>query len=216
MFDELRQAFREALYNFNKELSRDQVSETADALLIEMKNEIISAKAQIAGLEDQLVKTMAEVADLAEDIVTAQRRQELARGISDEDTAGLAEDWLSKAKDQRTILLKKAEALQDEVEFHSQSVDEMHSRFQEAQLKRETLSAASGRTTAYESITDIEELFHDLDRVARSITDDETNNPADEMSGEDTFQLGLNELSSRNPLDVDSALGELKRRVDDA
>ena len=215
MLDDLRQAFREALDNFHKELGGDQVSETADTLLIGMKNEIISEKVQVAELQDQLAETMAKVARLEENIETGKRRRELARGIGDNDTAGLAGDWLSKAKDQRTILLKKAEALQDEVEFHSQSVDEMHSRFQEAQLKRETLSAASGRTAAYESITDIEELFHDLNRVARSITDDETNNPADEMSGEDTFQLGLNELSSRNPLDVDSALGELKRRVDD-
>ena len=215
MLDDLRQAFREALDNFHKELGGDQVSETADTLLIGMKNEIISEKVQVAELQDQLAETMAKVARLEENIETAKRRRGLARGIGDNDTAGLAGDWLSKAKDQRTILLKKAEALQDEVEFHSQSVDEMPSRFQEAQLKRETLSAASGRTTAYESITDIEELFHDLNRVARSITDDETNNPADEMSGEDTFQLGLNELSSRNPLDVDSALGELKRRVDD-
>ncbi len=215
MFDELRQAFREALDNFNKELSRDQVSETADALLIEMKNEIISAKAQIAVLEDQLVKTMAEVADLAEDIVTAQRRQELARGISDEDTAGLAEDWLSKAKDQRTILLKKAGALQEEVEFRSQTIDEMYSRFKEAQLKQETLSTTSGRTTASESIKDVEELLDDLNLMARNRTGDKTNNPTDEISVEETFQAELKELSSTQPLDVDSALDELKRRMDE-
>jgi hypothetical protein len=215
MFDELRQAFREALDNFNKELSRDQVSETADALLIEMKNEIISAKAQIAGLEDQLVKTMAEVADLAEDIVTAQRRQELARGISDEDTAGLAGDWLSKAKDQRTILLKKAGALQEEVEFRSQTIDEMYSRFKEAQLKQETLSTTSARTTASESIKDVEELLDDLNLMARNRTGDKTNNPTDEISVEETFQAELKELSSTQSLDVGSALDELKRRMDE-
>jgi hypothetical protein len=215
MFDELRQAFREALDNFNKELSRDQVSETADALLIEMKNEIISAKTQIAGLEDQLVKTMAEVADLAEDIVTAQRRQELARGISDEDTAGLAGDWLSKAKDQRTILLKKAGALQEEVEFRSQTIDEMYSRFKEAQLKQETLSTTSGRTAASESIKDVEELLDDLNLMAQNRTGDKTNNPTDEISVEETFQVELKELSSTQPLDVDSALDELKRRMDE-
>jgi len=180
-----------------------------------MKNEIISAKAQIAGLEDQLVKTMAEVADLAEDIVTAQRRQELARGISDEDTAGLAGDWLSKAKDQRTILLKKAGALQEEVEFRSQTIDEMYSRFKEAQLKQETLSTTSARTTASESIKDVEELLDDLNLMARNRTGDKTNNPTDEISVEETFQAELKELSSTQSLDVGSALDELKRRMDE-
>ena len=136
MFDELRQAFREALDNFNKEVRRDQVSETTDTLLIEMKKEIINEEGQIAKLEDQLLKTMSEVAALDENIVTARRRQELARTISDEDTAGLAGDWVSKAKHQRTILLKKAGALQEEVEFRSQAINEMHDRFKEAQLKK--------------------------------------------------------------------------------
>ena len=215
MFDELRQAFREALDNFNKEVRRDQVSETTDTLLIEMKKEIINEEGQIAKLEDQLLKTMSEVAALDENIVTARRRQELARTISDEDTAGLAGDWVSKAKHQRTILLKKAGALQEQVEFRSQAINEMHDRFKEAQLKRETLSATSARTAAYESIADVEELFDDMNRMAQNITDDRTNDPTEEVSGEETFQLGLDELSSKLPLDVDSALDELKRRMDE-
>ena len=215
MFDELRQAFREALDNFNKEVRRDQVSETTDTLLIEMKKEIINEEGQIAKLEDQLLKTMSEVAALDENIVTARRRQELARTISDEDTAGLAGDWVSKAKHQRTILLKKAGALQEEVEFRSQAINEMHDRFKETQLKRETLSATSARTAAYESIADVEELFDDMNRMAQNITDDRTNDPTEEVSGEETFQLGLDELSSKLPLDVDSALDELKRRMDE-
>jgi|TARA_B100001540_G_scaffold300789_1_gene306587 hypothetical protein len=215
MFDELRQAFREALDNFNEEVRRDQDSETTDTLLIEMKKEIINEKGQIAELEDQLLKTMSEVAALDENIVTARRRQELARTISDEDTAGLAGDWVSKAKHQRTILLKKAGALQEEVEFRSQAINEMYDRFKETQLKRETLSATSATTAAYESITDVEELFDDMNRMAQNITDDRTNDPTEEVSGEETFQLGLDELSSKLPLDVDSALDELKRRMDE-
>ena len=58
MFDDLREAFKEALDNFNKELSRDQVSETADKLMVGMKNEIADEKAQVAGLDDQLRKTL--------------------------------------------------------------------------------------------------------------------------------------------------------------
>ena len=54
MFEELRAAFREALENFNKELKRDQVLETADSLLGGMTDEIVNEKTQVAGLADQL------------------------------------------------------------------------------------------------------------------------------------------------------------------
>ena len=66
MFEDLRSAFKEALDNFNKELSRDQVSETADKLLVGMKNEIADEKAQVAGLDDQLRKTLEQIDRLIE------------------------------------------------------------------------------------------------------------------------------------------------------
>ncbi|HCO13024.1 MAG TPA: hypothetical protein DIT46_02490, partial [Gemmatimonadetes bacterium] len=90
-----------------------------------------------------------------------------------------------------------------------------HSRFKEAQLKIETLSAPSERTAAYESITDVEELFDDMNRMTQHMTDDQTNNPTEEMSSEEILHVGLNELSSKQPLDVDSSLDELKRRMDE-
>ena len=59
MFDDLRAAFSEALDNFNKELSRNQVPETVDKLLVSMKNEIADETAQVAGVEAQLERPSA-------------------------------------------------------------------------------------------------------------------------------------------------------------
>ena len=113
MFDDLREAFKEALDNFNKELSRDQVSETADKLMVGMKNEIADEKAQVAGLDDQLRKTLEQIDRLEKDIKTARRRQEMASVIDDEETVNLAAEWATKAEGQRAILIKKAGALKE-------------------------------------------------------------------------------------------------------
>lgn len=215
MFDDLRQAFREALDNFNKELSSDQTSETADKLLIGMRNEIISEKARIVELKRQLLTTTVQIDDLTENIATARRRQGLARDIGDEGTAGLAADWLTKARHQRTILVNKAGALRDEIEFCSQAIDEMHTRFSKAQSKRETLSASSGRTGAYESITGTDEHFDNLNRMADKIKIVEADVQAEgdvHVEGSE-LPVELNQLPSDQQLDVDAALEELKRRM---
>ncbi len=61
MFDDLRAAFKEALDNFNKELGRNQVPGTVDKLLSSMKDEIAEEKAEVAGVEAQLEKTLPEI-----------------------------------------------------------------------------------------------------------------------------------------------------------
>ena len=48
MFENLRNAFREAVDNFNKELGRDDVPELVDGLLRQMHEEVTDTKAQIA------------------------------------------------------------------------------------------------------------------------------------------------------------------------
>ena len=195
MFDDLRQAFREALDNFNKELNKGQLSETDDELLIGMKNEIVREEAQIAGLRNQLLRTTAQIDDLTENIATAHRRQKMARDIGDGDTACLATDWATKARAQRSILSNKAAALQDEVDFHSRTIADMHSHFNEARSRRQTLSAQPDRASVYDSAIGAKEP----------------------LQAEDVeFKNALNELSSRQELDVNAALEELKRRMDEA
>lgn len=220
MFDDLRAAFKEALDNFNKELSRDQVSETADKLLIGMKNEIADEKAQVAGLEDQLEKTMEQIDRLEKDIKTARRREEMAREIEDQETVKLAAEWSTKAEGQRAILIKKATALKEEFDFRSRTVEEMYDRFNEARSKREALSATTGRSGARESITAANDLFEELDRMAEKIEGTDARAQAaqafDELDFEDEgseYRVDLDEPPPSRELDVDAALEELKRRM---
>jgi len=221
MFEELREAFREALENFNKELSRDRVPENVDKLLMGMKNEIADEKAAVAGLEAQLDKTRADLQTVREQIATARRREEMARGIEDDETVKVAAEFATRKEGHLAVLEKKEAALSEELTFRQRTVEEMLARFHEAKEKREALSATSGRSSARETLSAADDLFGELDRMAEKIEGERAAGEAAEAFGD--AELGLDEKSEyhidmdapqqREELDVDAALAELKRRM---
>lgn len=221
MFDDLRAAFKEALDNFNKELSRGQVAETADKLLAGMKNEIADEKAQVAGLEDQLEKARGQIERLEKEAATARRRGEMAQEIDDEETVKLAAEYATKAEAHRIVLEKKAAALQEELEFRERTVEEMFARFNEAREKREALTATTGRSGARESLSEADDLFSELDRMAEKIEGNKARGDAAEafdsldFDEPSEFHVDIDEPGPDRELDVDAALEELKRRMKD-
>ena len=219
MFDDLRAAFKEALDNFNRELSRDNVSDTADKLLVGMRNEIVSEKAAVSGVRDQLEQTRGQIERLTKDVATARRREEMARGIDDEETVRLAAEFSTKAESHLSVLRKKEEALAEELSFRERTVDEMYARFNEAKEKRDALTATTGRSGARESISAANDLFDELDRMADKIEGTEARAEAaqafDELDLDDDseFHVDFDEPAPTKDLDVDAALEELKRRM---
>lgn len=222
MFDDLRAAFREALENFNKELRRENVSETADRLLIGMKNEIADEKVQIRDLESQLEKAVSSSRREKEAGATARRREKMARDIGDEETANIAAQHAAKHEGHHALLEKKAAAIREEVDFRRRNVDEMIEKFSEAKQKRDALSATAGRAGARETLSAADDLFGELDRMAEKIEGERRQGEAAEAigdldldGGDDfDFDVGLDdEPPPKEELDVDAALAELKRRM---
>jgi len=219
MFDELRAAFQEALDNFNKELSRNNVSDTADRLLVGMRDEIVSEKAAVAGVEDQLSKTREQITRLETEIGTARRREELAREIDDEETVTLAATFATKAEGHIAVLRKKEAALAEELSFRERTVEEMYARFNEAKESRDALTAATGRSGARKTITATNDLFEELDRMADKIDGNKARGDAaqafDELDlgGDSEYHVDPDEAPPARELDVDAALAELKRRM---
>jgi phage shock protein A len=218
MFDDLRAAFKEALDNFNKELSRNQVPETVDKLLGNMKDEIAEEKAQVAAVQAQLEKTLPEIERSIEQAETARRREEMARKIDDQETATLAAQYAARHAGHRQVLEKKAAALREELAFREKTVEEMFARFHEAKTKRDALGATAGRTTARDSISDADDLFSNLDRMAEKIEGEEAAGQAAEAFGSidldepSEYHIDLNEAPPEE-MDADAALAELKRRM---
>lgn len=220
MFDDLRAAFREALENFNKELKRDQVPETVDRLLVGMRDEIVDEKAEVAGLEQQLERTMGQAEQEAENGRTCRRREDMAREIGDQETASLAAEHAVKHEGHHALLQKKAEAMREELDFRRRTLQEMMAKFDEARSKRDALSATAGRSSARESLSEADDLFSELDRMAEKIEGERSRAEAAQvldsldLDGDSDYHVELDEAPpAREELDVDAALAELKRRM---
>jgi phage shock protein A len=221
MFEDLRAAFREALDNFNKELSRDHVPENVDKLLYGMKEEIAEEKAAVSGLEAQLDKARGQIEQLRQNLATARRREEMARKIEDEETVKLAEEFAVKYQSHLTVLDKKVAALEEERDFRQKTVDEMIARFQEAREKRDALGATAGRSGARQTLSAADDLFGELDRMAEKIEGERARGEAAEAFDDldlepdegSEYRIDLDEQPRREELDVDAALAELKRRM---
>jgi len=228
MFDDLRAAFREAIDNFNKELRRENVSETTDRLLIGMKNEIADEKAQVLALEQQLESAESASKREADLAATCRRRERMAHDIGDAETAELAAKQALKHEGHRTVLDKKIEALREELDFRRKSVDEMLAQFGEAREQRDALAAKAGRASARSSFAEADDLFGELDRMAEKIEGERARGEAaeafDELdldaatetrgSADFDYRVELDEPPPhREELDVDAALAELKRRM---
>jgi hypothetical protein len=169
MFDNLRNAFREAVDNFNKELSRDDVPDVVDGLLKQMYHEVSDTKAQLFTLEEQIKKAI-QLSEMEEkEALTCRRREEMARKIGDEETADVAVEFAEKHEKRREIQAKKALALRAELELKRSEVEDMMVQLKEAKTKREALTATQGRTDARNAIGGASDLFDELDRMAEKI-----------------------------------------------
>jgi phage shock protein A len=221
MFEDLRAAFREALDNFNKELKRDQVPETVDKLLGGMRNELVDETAQVRGLEGELEKALAASLREKEAGATCRRREGMARGIGDEDTANLAAQHALKHESHHAVLEKKTQAIREELEFRRKSVEEMTAQLADATKQRGSLGATAGRVGAREALSEADDLFSELDRMAEKMTGERAHAEAAEeldaidLGAGDTsdYDVTLDEPPPREELNVDAALAELKRRM---
>jgi len=220
MFEDLRAAFRQAVENFNRELHRDRVPETFDEILKGMKRELVDARAHLSDLEDQVERTTARARHEAEQVEVCRRREQMARSIEDSETADIAAEYLERHRQRHGVLERKLTTLREELELQRREVEEMTDRLRQATTERESLTAASGRVGARNSIAEADELFAELDRMTERIaSEDARAEAAPELSDLDTGAGNASDLhvdldsGPPEPPDVDAALAELKRRM---
>ena len=171
MFENLRDAFRKAIANFKEELAREEVPGTVDRLFLGMKNELADAKSHLAALDQQIAHARIQVKRDGDEEVTCRRRGDIARKVSDEDTARIAFEYAVRYERRRTVLERKIVALDDERVIRAVELQEMAERLSEAQDKRDTLAAAAGSRNNDETTRAADDLFDELDRMAGEMTD---------------------------------------------
>lgn len=214
MFENLRNAFREAVDNFNKELSRDDVPEVVDGLLRQMQEEITDTKAHVFTLEEQIKKAI-QLSELEErEAKTCRRREEMAQRIGDEETAKVAAEYAEKHEQRQEIQARKALALKEEMELKKKEIEEMIVQFKEAKAKRETLSATQGRSEARTALGGASDLFDQLDRMEEKIEGVDHQREAEEDLLEEFGEMESSSSYGPSPEELAEArLRELKRRM---
>ncbi len=212
MFENLREAFREAVRNFREELNRDEVPDAVDRLLHRMQEEVTDAQSQLHVLEDQIRRALQAARREEEEVATCRRREAMARRIGDEETARIAREFAEKHERRREVQERKARALGDELEMRRAEVEEMLDRIREARVRRNSLAATAGRATARDSLREAEDLFVELDRMAERIAEDEERRKArEELEEEEAL---AREIEDPEAL-AEARLRELKRRMDE-
>ncbi len=217
MFDNLRNAFREAIDNFQKELSRDAIPENVDKLLKGMIDEVADAKVRLKELEDQLAQATREAEAEKKNAMTAVRRGEMAEKIGDAETVEVARKFAEKHARRQIVFEQKATAMAEELTFRTGEIEDMMKAIKEARAKRATLAATAGRTGARESLGAADDLFAELDRMADKVGDEEARSDAAETMTDlnDSFDMHVDpDAPMPEPdVDFDARLAELKRRM---
>ena len=215
MFENLRQAFREAVHNFKEELNRDEVPEVVDGLLRQMHREVTDAKANLSTLEDQIGEASRQAELESKEVETCLRREAMARRIGDNETAEIAVEFARKHEKRKMILERKALALREELEMKRGEVEDMITQLKEAQVRRQELSATAGRAEARKSLGASDALFAELERMAEKIEGMDRQREAEE-----DLLAELDDLVSAPPprrpspeVEADIRLKELKRRM---
>lgn len=215
MFENLRNAFREAVDNFNRELNRDEVPDIVDGLLKQMHEEVTDSKAQLFTLEEQIKKAI-QLSEMEEkEAKTCRRREEMALKIGDEETARVAAEYAEKHERRREIQARKALALKEELELKKGEVEDMLQKLKEAKAKRESLTATQGRAEARNALGGASDLFDQLDRMAEKIEGADHQRQAEEDLLEEFGDLESPSPSrGLSPEELAEArLRELKRRM---
>ncbi len=136
MFEDLKNAWKEAVDNFWRELNEDEGSglpgDEPRKQLTAMRRELNDADQELKRLETEVVRAQRAVASERTEEETCRRRLTMAEQIGDAETARLAQTYAERAAERAAVLERKASALEAELELRRRDLAEMHTAFEAA------------------------------------------------------------------------------------
>jgi hypothetical protein len=111
MFEDWKQAWRDAVENFEREVRTDSPGTAGTRV---MRSQIASARGALARLDLEIDRARAEADSERESEQVCIRRQGLAAGIDDEETARIAGEYAARHAERAAIYERKTAVLQDE------------------------------------------------------------------------------------------------------
>ena len=115
-------------------LAEDDPSSRTRTQLSRFRETLIDAKAGVQHMREALAKTERVLERERRQLADAERRGRLAAGISDQETADIADRFAAKHRERVSVLERKLAAQQDELALALREVEEMTQRMKQAKL----------------------------------------------------------------------------------
>jgi hypothetical protein len=164
MFEDWKQAWRQAVENFQREV---QGEGGAAPRVRAMERELVSAAGALGKLDDEIRRTHRDVASERESEQVCRRRESLARGVGDEETVRLAVEFAVRHAERAAVLERKLGVLQEERSLLSRDVDEMKRLISEAAPAASVGGASAERVSPAPHDEPDDRDFTRLEREAR-------------------------------------------------
>ncbi len=131
MFEDLRQAWKEAVENFWRELDED-AGDPARKQLSGMRQQLGSAEGELRRLDAEVARAQAAAAAERREEETCRRRQTMAEGIGDAETARVAQTFAERAAERAAVMERKVEVLTAEQALRTRELAEMRTTLESA------------------------------------------------------------------------------------
>lgn len=123
MFEDWKQAWRQAVENFQREVRESEPG--AVPRVRAMEREIVSASGALSKLDAEIHRTAADTAAERDAEQVCRRREGLARDVGDEETVRIAADFAVRHAERAAVLARKLEVLREERALLARDIDEM-------------------------------------------------------------------------------------------
>ncbi|HZJ48349.1 MAG TPA: hypothetical protein VFD97_04850, partial [Acidimicrobiia bacterium] len=153
MFKNFQDVFRKSWQAFQAEFERREPEDQVAELLMLMRKELVSARADIPLLLRNAEQTRAALSSERKALDDCRRRREMAERIDDAETVKIAIDFEVRHLERVEMLEQKAKAAEAEHALRGEEADEMTRRYKEADANRFGLLAELRRSAARSRMT---------------------------------------------------------------
>lgn len=129
MFEDWKQAWRQAVENFHREAGGGTAG--APPRIRAMERELTSASGALGNLDDEVRRTRRDLAKEREAEQQCHRREALARDVNDAETVRIAVEFAQRHAERAAVLDRKIAVLEDERSLLARDVAAMRERLEE-------------------------------------------------------------------------------------
>ena len=152
MLKDLQSIFKNTWASFHRELGRREPEDEVAELLGMMRREMVEARALLPQLDEEIARAQREIEMERRALADAQRRGSLAERIGDAETVCVANEFVGRHTERLRVLEQKLQAALAERELRAREVEEMSSRYKQADAQRFALLAELRRARAHERL----------------------------------------------------------------